>query len=51
VQRCLARLSNLELVDRTKHQQGCPHGWLLIQDPSALAARTERQEKAFLQIV
>jgi len=26
-------------------------GWLLIQDPSALAALTERQEESFFQIV
>lgn len=45
------RLANVELVERTKHQQGYPRARLLIENPGATAPLNERQEDAFRQIL
>lgn len=45
------RLANVELAERTKHQKGYPRVRLLVQNPNAGAALTERQEDAFRQVL
>jgi hypothetical protein len=45
------RLANVMLIERTKHQRGYPRVRLLIQNPSASALLSERQEDALRQIL
>lgn len=45
------RLANVELVERTRHQRTHPRVRVLIQNPSAAALLTERQEDAVRQIL
>ena len=45
------RLANVDLAERTKHQKGHPRVRLIIQNPSASASLTDRQEEAFRQIL
>ncbi len=44
-------LANVELVERTKHQKSYPRVRVLIQNPTARATLTERQEEMFQQIL
>jgi hypothetical protein len=45
------RLANVEVVERTKHQRTHPRVRMLIQNPAASAALTERQEDIFRQVL
>jgi hypothetical protein len=45
------RLANVELVERTKHQKGYPRVRLLIENPDAATALSERQGEAFRQLL
>lgn len=45
------RLANVELVERSKQQRTCARVRVLIQNPSAAALLTERQEDAVRQIL
>jgi hypothetical protein len=45
------RLANVEVTERAGHQQGYPRVRMLIQNPAAIAPLTERQVKAFVQML
>jgi len=49
--RAATRLTNVDLAERTRHQKGHPHVRLMIQNPSAFASLTDRQEDTFRQIL
>ncbi|HSA60879.1 MAG TPA: hypothetical protein VLE03_01445 [Nitrospiraceae bacterium] len=46
-----ARLANVDLTERSRHQRTQPRARLLIRNPAASAILTERQEEAFRQIL
>ena len=45
------RLVNMALVERRKHQKGSTRVRLLIQNPHASSALTERQKQVFEEIL
>jgi hypothetical protein len=49
--RAATRLANVDLAQRTRHQKGHPRARLMIQNPSAFASLTDRQEDTFRQIL
>lgn len=46
-----ARLANVDLTERSRHQRTQPRARLLIRNPAASAVLTDRQEEAFRQIL
>lgn len=44
-------LANVQVVERPKHQKGYPRVRVLIQNPDAAAALTERHEEMFRQLL
>jgi hypothetical protein len=45
------RLANVEVVERNTHQRGHPRVRMLIANPSAGAALSERQHDAFCHLL